>query len=442
MGHATTFFSPVRTVCVLMAFVLAMSGLSAEARDPRFMSLDEVRSAATAGDPEAQYELALRYETGRDAPQNYNGAKQWYQAAAEQGHAPAMFEMGMLHAMGRMTLDYDQAAAQSRYWFDRLENVGVIVDDEYYIRRDRIERKDISDANLRFEWLHRVAENGHREAQRYLGYQYDLGVFSRDCVKAARWYEKAAQQGDRFSQEKMGVAYAICAGLPIDEAKSVYWFKQAALQGDIGAQISVSAAYRLGRGVSKDDRLAAYWIGQAAEQGSSVAQFSLGERYRDGRSVPHDQAMALAWFEKSAAQGYDKAQAELARLHRQPTVEPSAAETLAMLAAFWIAVDVVSDITAPDPEPSPHSTFVQEAINKCRNEVHRRMVRCYSSMTIPGCTLAGECTYEWTCQTGNKGRGKCSPRGRYTDERVDYYCDPLDGTKYTTRDAVYASSCH
>jgi len=445
MIRRVVVFDCIRSVCLIVAslVVLGFAGSSAEARNPRYMPIDEVRTAAMAGDPAAQYELGLRYEIGRDGvAQNYNGMKQWYEAAAKQGHVPAMFEMGMQHAMGRMTLDFDIAAAQSRHWFDALDAANVIVEDKYYIKRDHIERKNVADQKLRFEWLHRVSENGHPQAQRYLGYQYDLGAFSRDCLKAGRWFLKAAAQGDRYSQMKMGDAYAICDGLPIDLEKSTYWYREAALQGDVSAQISVSAAYRLGRGVATNDKLAAYWIGQAAEQGDAVAQKSLGDRYRDGASVPRDISIAMSWYEKSAAQDYDKGIAALAVLERQTGASPSPLEAAALLAAFWIVLDAVSDVTEPETEPSPHSPTIQKAIKECYSQVHRRIVRCYSSMTFPGCTMTGECTYEWTCQSGNKGRGKCRPGAKYTDEQVDYYCDPLVGKKYTTREPVYEESCH
>ncbi len=446
MKRAVKFFVHART-CALVAAAMVMACATAPAalaKNPKYMSVAELAPAAQAGDAEAQYHLALRYEKGDGVAQNYADAKTWYAAAAAQGQVQAMFEMGMLHAMGRFTQDRPVAAAQSRYWFDQLEAAGVVIEDKFYIWRDNIERKDIADAPSRIEWLRVIAENGHRQAQRYLGYQYDTGKLgARDCVNGAYWYEKAATQGDRRSQDRMGMLSVACAGIPADEAKSAYWFRQAALQGDVGAQISTSAAYRLGKGLPKDDKLAAYWMGQAAEQGSAVAQKELGDFYREGRGVPRDLAMARSWYEKSAAQGYDRGEAALADLRRQTgEAAPSTADTVVMLAALWIALDAVSDITSDDPEPSPHSPFVQKAINQCRNDVHRRMVRCYSSMTIPGCTMTGQCTYEWTCQTGNKGRGKCSPNARYTDEQVDYYCDPLVGDKYTTRDAVYASSCH
>ena len=446
MRSIVKFFTPVKVAGLLAAFVvMALAPHDAEARNPKFMPVPDLLAAAEGGAPAAQYYLGLRYETGDGLPQDYKRAAQWYEASATQGQVQAIFEMAMLNAMGRFTQHSQTAADQSRAWFDKLEGAGVVIDNKYFIRRDGIERKDVSDAAARIDWLRRTSESGHRLAQRYLGYQYDMGKLggTPNCGEAARWYEKAALQGDVYSQERMGMLSVACNAFPADEARSAYWFRKAAEQGNIGAQISISAAYRFGKGVERDETLAAYWMAQAAEGGSAVAQKYIGDRYLEGNGVPRDRALALSWYEKSAAQGYDRGiAARDAMLRQSGAATPSAVETVAMLAALWVAFEAIDDITRPEAEPSPHSSFVTEAINQCRNEVHRRMVRCYSSMTIPGCTMTGQCTYEWTCQTGNKGRGKCSPRGRYTDEHVDYYCDPLVGDKYSKKDNVYDASCH
>ena len=47
-----------------------------------------LRELAEAGDAEAQIELGLRYEDGREVGQDYAVAVSWYRRAAEQGFAP------------------------------------------------------------------------------------------------------------------------------------------------------------------------------------------------------------------------------------------------------------------------------------------------------------------------------------------------------------------
>ena len=59
------------------------------------------------------------------------------------------------------------------------------------------------------KWLRLAAEQGHADAQFYLGvcYYYDYGV-AKNRATAIRWYKKAAAQGNSTAQDnlrKLGV---------------------------------------------------------------------------------------------------------------------------------------------------------------------------------------------------------------------------------------------
>ena len=56
-----------------------------------------MRSAAEAGYPVAQYELARMYQSGRGVPQDYAEAAKWYRSAAEIGFANARGPLGKLY---------------------------------------------------------------------------------------------------------------------------------------------------------------------------------------------------------------------------------------------------------------------------------------------------------------------------------------------------------
>ncbi len=439
------------TLIVTLA-VACSSG--AFAKNYAYTDLPETVQAAKAGNTDAQYELGLRYETGEGVDRNYQSAKKWYQAAAEQGHTKALFEMGILHAMGRFTQDTELAKAESKKWFKRLADGYIVVDENFYIWRNRIERKSrlksgsVSDIADRIAWLRKTSPSGHIEAQRYLGYLYDKGytVFqsiARNCVEAAGWYEKAALQGDATSQQRMGDLSVVCKGIPADYQKSADWHRRAANQGNVTSQITLSGIYKVGKnGIPVDYKKSAYWLALAAEQGNKVAQKGLGNRYKDGLGVPKDFAIAQSWYEKAAAQGYDPAQQALVDLRRSTGQgSPNAYETLQLLAMLWISLDTVSDITE-EPKSLTDSSSVEEAISQCREDVYSRAVRCYSSSVISSCQMVGGCDYEWICQTRRGGRGKCSPGSGYTDKQVEYYCDPKVGIKYDTEELLLAKSCH
>src|SRR5262249_13588427 len=48
-----------------------------------------LRTAATKGDPAAEFEVAVRFAEGRGTPQNFAAAAEWFERAAKQGLPPA-----------------------------------------------------------------------------------------------------------------------------------------------------------------------------------------------------------------------------------------------------------------------------------------------------------------------------------------------------------------
>lgn len=52
------------------------------------------------------------------------------------------------------------------------------------------------------------AEQGHADAQAYLGYCYDVGKgVTQDYAQAVYWYQKAAEQGNVAALKNLGLCY-------------------------------------------------------------------------------------------------------------------------------------------------------------------------------------------------------------------------------------------
>lgn len=60
------------------------------------------REAAELGDPAAQFNLGVLYETGQGVTQNYAEAVKWYHAAADQGEPQAQFNLGVFYETGQV----------------------------------------------------------------------------------------------------------------------------------------------------------------------------------------------------------------------------------------------------------------------------------------------------------------------------------------------------
>ena len=58
------------------------------------------------------------------------------------------------------------------------------------------------------------AEQGHADAQAYLGYCYDVGKgVTQDYAQAVYWYQKAAEQGNVAALKNLGLCYEYGKGV-------------------------------------------------------------------------------------------------------------------------------------------------------------------------------------------------------------------------------------
>lgn len=199
---------------------------SAEGRDGQGPSVQQ-----------AQFELGERYYLGDGVPKDMAKAAEWWQEAAEQGHASAQYSLGYMYYRGHFL-------------------------GEHFV----------GDAAEAIQWWQKAAAQGHVGAQYSLGFMYRNGQWvSRDDVKAAQWYQQAADQGLAAAQYSLGFMYYRGDGVSRDTAKAVEWYRKAALQGDAGAQYNLGLMYYRGEGVPEDNVLAHAWFNLSARSGVRLA---------------------------------------------------------------------------------------------------------------------------------------------------------------------------
>jgi TPR repeat protein len=129
-------------------------------------------------------------------------------------------------------------------------------------------------AQTDIDQLRARAERGEISAELTLAQAYFMGKgVPKDPAEAARWFRKAANQGEPQSERILGLMYkAGSAGLPKDEAQAASWFRKAAGQGDSLAQAELGELFENGRGgLAKDDAEAMSWYRKAADQGNIAA---------------------------------------------------------------------------------------------------------------------------------------------------------------------------
>jgi TPR repeat protein len=159
--------------------------------------------------------------------------REWLQAANE-GHAEAQYNLGMLY----------------------LKGLGVA-----------------SNAQEAFRWLRVAAEQGQVDAEYRVGLMREKGVGSRqDYADAQSWFLLAAQHGDSEAEAELGELYDEGRGVKKDLVRAVYWYEKAAEQGLPEAQAHLGACYLAGKGVTKDPVKAYFWLTLAWKQRDKSAE--------------------------------------------------------------------------------------------------------------------------------------------------------------------------
>ncbi|MFQ5582349.1 MAG: tetratricopeptide repeat protein [Mariprofundaceae bacterium] len=91
---------------------------------------------------------------------------------------------------------------------------------------------------------------------------------------------------------EQGMAYA----RDNDNIRAAEFFQQAAEKGNRHAQYQLGLLFARGAGVKQDFKEARAWLHRAAMGGHPKAQYHLGEMYVRGDGVKEDHVEALAWF--------------------------------------------------------------------------------------------------------------------------------------------------
>ncbi|APZ43661.1 hypothetical protein BW247_11650 [Acidihalobacter ferrooxydans] len=114
-----------------------------------------------------------------------SAAASWYRKAAEQGYAPAEYELGSLYEKGLgVPQNYMTAAS----------------------------------------WYRKAANQRYAPAENNLGSLYEKGLgVPQSYTKAIYWYRKAAEQSNAPAENNLGILYASGHGVPQDFVTAAKW---------------------------------------------------------------------------------------------------------------------------------------------------------------------------------------------------------------------------
>lgn len=300
-----------------------------------------MREAAVAGWPQAQYELAVFYYSGKGTDPDPVASLEWLEKAGNNNHVLAQRFLGALYlnganADGLLTVKPD--AKKGAFWYLRAAYNGdgpsQAVMGTLYMTGKGIEKDSVQ----AIKWNRLAAAKGEAGAQARLSSlyadqkrrsSYERAIlaqredFARGDARAGYnlgriyYYAPApylnVRQAVKLFRETggkvgasalmMGVAYEEGKGLPQNFAEAVDWYRKAIALGQNEAYAYLGSAYLDGRGVPASEEEAVSLLQQGADKGDPRSQRRLAVLYTQGKGVPYDYEKALHWSLEAARGG-------------------------------------------------------------------------------------------------------------------------------------------
>jgi TPR repeat protein len=264
-------------------------------------SLMNVDSFAQTGEnakldnPEKQYELAKKYETGAGVERSLETAIDLYEQAAHQGHSQSMLRLGILYYNGEVlggTIKADNELAWLWFTFaaahGQLQATGdaeviakdlhpsILRDLKMHAAETLLEGNEVpASVDKSVELYRSLAEDGSAKAAEILGALYMEGkLVPRQPGLASAWYEKAAVAGS--FRAMYGLAKIAESESPPNLPKALELYRKAARKGDARSMYRLGEMYTGGLGVTRDLVLAHAWFTAAGyfklDEGTAAAR--------------------------------------------------------------------------------------------------------------------------------------------------------------------------
>ncbi|MGN6369451.1 MAG: hypothetical protein ACTHN5_14425 [Phycisphaerae bacterium] len=269
------------------------------------------RAAAEDGNAAAMCNVGLQYETGKGTAKDMGQATEWYRKAAEKQYVPGMVNLASVYERQQ---DYGKAFT----WYKsaaEANNAGAMV------RLGHLYEEGLGtdeDARQAISWYRKAAAANNAEAMTDLGVLYSRGyAVEQDYGEAMKWFQKAAALKNAAAMNAIGGMYDAGHGVKQDPVEAMAWYRKAADAGFAPAMTNIGTLYDGGQGVARDPGKAMEWFRKAADAGDGMGMFNIGVLYETGRGVRQNIAEALTWYRRAEKAGDQNArQAALDRIGR------------------------------------------------------------------------------------------------------------------------------
>ncbi|HBO37962.1 MAG TPA: hypothetical protein DD638_04815 [Pasteurellaceae bacterium] len=169
--------------------------------------------------------------------------------------------------------------------------------------------------------LKKAAEQGDKVAQFRMGYAYHYGLagLMADATKAMEWYQKSSAQGYAKATHNIGILYNDEDNEILDYTKAKEMYESTLQQDPTNyiAKYYLAQLYLDGLGVKQDVPKALILFKEAAQSGDKNAPVTLGQLYTNDDNdtsygIKKDVAEGIKWYQKGVDNGSSLAMVDLA----------------------------------------------------------------------------------------------------------------------------------
>lgn len=212
--------------------LLRLAELSREQPEQLARVCSELAGEAGAGAPEERVENEpLSRSTAENTPNPFEICRK----QAEAGDPRAQWSLAVMYARG----EYGQARdeAQAGYWYRQSALAGFPAAQAALALMLATGQGVPQDGQEATHWWKKAAEQGDAESQYNVALMYEKGMgVTQDHAVAAFWLQKAAEQGIVIAQTRLGLAFATGRLGQPDLVEAFAWFAVAASAGNEAAQ--------------------------------------------------------------------------------------------------------------------------------------------------------------------------------------------------------------
>ena len=177
------------------------------------------RLAAERGDRQAQFAMAIAHLGGAGVEKSPAIARQWFEKAAANGHAGALYNLGVMELEAEV-----QNARQAAAFFEKAAERGdpdaayglaILLREGTGVEKDRARSLTL---------LRKAADEKHVAAM----VEYGIALFNgdgatRDEAEAARLFARAAAQHSAVAQNRLARLYASGRGVKANIVEAMKW---------------------------------------------------------------------------------------------------------------------------------------------------------------------------------------------------------------------------